>query len=219
MKRTFDLLFALILLIIASPLLIVIMLAVYIETGLNPIYVQKRGITLEKGLFSIYKIRTMYQIPTSNNENNGITIKTGLDKFITPLGFWLRKTGVDEFAQLINIIKGDMSFVGPRPLAENDLRLFKALFPEDYKERGSISSKPGITGYWQIFGDRSAGTKNLVNLELYYESNKSILMDTFILLETIPVILFAKHVDAIISKPMNYITDEKHNLIDERVSK
>lgn len=204
MKRTLDLVFALFLLTVSAPFLLIIMVVVYIETGLSPIYIQKRGITLEKGLFSIYKIRTMYKVPPDNpTDDNGITLKKGLDKYITPFGYWLRKTGIDEFAQLINVIKGDMSFIGPRPLSESDLIIFRQEFPEDYKERLKVNSKPGITGYWQIFGDRTGGTKNLINLELYYEENKSVLMDIFILLETIPVVLFAKHIDSIITKPKN----------------
>jgi len=180
------------------PLGLIIGTVVWFETGLNPIFIQRRGITLERSIFRIFKLRTMYMIPVSEQRiDNSITEKGWLENYVTPAGKWLRKTGIDEIPQLLNILLGDMSFVGPRPLQESDLLLLKNNYPELYKRRTTIKSKPGITGYWQIFGDRSGGAKNLVDLDLYYEERKTFGMDLFIGLETLPVILFAKHFDAV----------------------
>lgn len=198
MKRTFDICVSFALMILLFPLGLILAAVIWFETGLNPVFTQRRGITLGSGMFRIFKLRTMYKIPEDEQcPDNSITEKRWLENYVTPAGKWLRKTGLDEFPQLLNIFLGDMSFVGPRPLQESDLMLLKNNYPELYKKRAAIKSNPGITGYWQIFGDRSGGAKNLVELDLYYEERKSLLMDLFIGLETIPVILFAKHFDAV----------------------
>lgn len=198
MKRILDILIATTLMLIFLPLGGILAFIIWFETGLNPIFIQRRGITFEKGVFRIYKLRTMYAIPAeSKGSDRCITEKSWLEKYITPVGKWLRKTGIDELPQLLNVIKGDMSFVGPRPLQESDLQLLKVNYPELYAKRSSLKSKPGITGYWQIFGDRAAGAQNIVELDFYYEQNHSFWMDIFIGLETLPVILFARHFDAV----------------------
>ena len=198
MKRTFDICVSLVLMILLLPLGLILSAVIWFETGLNPIFIQRRGITLGSGMFRIFKLRTMYKIPADEHSPDvSITEKRWLENYVTPTGKWLRKTGLDEFPQLLNIFLGDMSFVGPRPLQESDLKLLKDNFPELNNRRAGIKSNPGITGYWQIFGDRAGGAKNLVEMDLYYEERKTFWMDLFIGLETIPVILFAKHFDAI----------------------
>ncbi|HOJ18406.1 MAG TPA: sugar transferase [Ignavibacteriaceae bacterium] len=200
MKRFFDFILALLLLILLSPLFLIIYLAVWMETGLNPIFVQQRGITFNGTLFRFYKFRTMHRVPDdAERYQNSITLKYGLDGYVTRFGKYLRKSGLDELPQLFNILKGDMSFVGPRPLQISDIELLQRNYPDHYTKRTTIKSRPGITGYWQVFGDRLAGVKNLIEMELYYEHSRSLLMDLFILVETVPVILFARHFDAIIS--------------------
>jgi len=200
LKRFFDILLSLIFIAILSPLFLFIGIVVWFETGLNPIYMQKRSLTFKHRVFNFYKFRTMHPVPEDLQiREESITLKFGLDGYVTRFGKYLRKSGLDELPQLFNILKGDMSFVGPRPLQMSDIELLQRNYPDHYTKRTTIKSRPGITGYWQVFGDRLAGVKNLIEMELYYEHSRSLLMDLFILVETVPVILFARHFDAIIS--------------------
>lgn len=90
-----------------------------------------------------------------------------------------------------------MSFIGPRPLMIQDLEILKDKSPINYKQRETITSKPGITGIWQIIGDRSRGAENLVSLDLFYEEKKSLVLDFIIFFSTIPMVIFAKNSDAL----------------------
>ena len=97
---------------------------------------------------------------------------------------WLRKSGLDEILQIFNVLKGEMSLVGPRPLLLREFNLMKKENPDLYKRREKINSLPGITGYWQIYGERERGAKNLVELDEFYDRNKSLLLDLKIILKT-----------------------------------
>jgi len=200
MKRFFDILFSLILILALSPLFLLITLVVWLETGLSPLYIQKRSLTYKHRVFNFYKFRTMHLVPPDvNAKDDTITLKFGLDVYVTRFGKYLRRSGLDELPQLINVLKGEMSFVGPRPLQVSDIELLKSDYPDLYNKRSEIKSRPGITGYWQLFGDRLAGVKNMLELELYYERHKSLTLIFFILVETVPVMVFARHFDAIVS--------------------
>ncbi|MHC1736569.1 MAG: sugar transferase [Ignavibacteriaceae bacterium] len=200
MKRFFDILFSIVLILALSPLFLLITLVVWLETGLSPLYIQKRSITFKHPVFNFYKFRTMHLVPADvSPKDDTITLKFGLEMYVTRFGKYLRRSGLDELPQLFNVLKGDMSFVGPRPLQISDIELLKTNYPDCYNKRTGVKSRPGITGYWQVFGDRLAGVKNLIEMELYYESKHSFLLDLFIITETVPVILFARHFDAIIS--------------------
>ncbi len=111
---------------------------------------------------------------------------------------WLRKSGLDEILQLINVIKGEMSLVGPRPLTTGDLELLKKSEPELYERRRILNSKPGITGYWQVCGRREDGAFNLIENDEYYERNKSLIMDLKLILKSVVVLLTASHSDSIL---------------------
>lgn len=188
---------ALLILIAASPLIAVMLIIAAIETRSLPWYIQERGLSMEKYRFRIYKIRTMKKT-AETADNNGIVIKSGLEGQVTSAGRFLRRTGLDELPQLVNILKGEMSFIGPRPLSVKDLKLMLTEYPAEYRMRGLLTSKPGISGYWQLFGDRRMGVKNLIELEMKYENEKSLLMDLFLAAVTVPVVLFARHSDAIL---------------------
>jgi lipopolysaccharide/colanic/teichoic acid biosynthesis glycosyltransferase len=111
---------------------------------------------------------------------------------MTSVGRFIRRFSIDELPQLINVIKGDMSLVGPRPLPINDFNRAdeRSEFWEYVKARDKV--KPGITGLWQISGRSIVGFKEMVWLDLYYVENQSLLFDLEILFETIPVVLFGK---------------------------
>ncbi len=202
-KRIFDFVIAAFLLVLLSPFFILISLVIYFETGNTPLFAQQRGLTLEGKEFRLYKFRTLKKEKSLGKESTHIFLKENLEGLVTYTGYILRQTGLDELPQLMNILLGEMSLIGPRPLSISDLQLMKEYNPTLYIRRGSYSSKPGISGYWQIYGDRQKGVMNLIELEGFYDRNKSISLDLFLILMTIPIVLFAKHSDAIIGSNKN----------------
>ncbi len=167
----------------------------------NPLVLQIRKITLDKNEIKMLKIRTIKssgKLVEFENKCSDIFIKDGLEQFVPIFCRWLRKTGIDEIPQVINVLKGEMSLIGPRPFPVHDLNILKVFTPEFYYRRSKINSKPGITGYWQVFGNRLLGTANLVECDEIYEKRKSITCDLKIILRTILVLIMAKHSDAII---------------------
>ena len=108
------------------------------------------------------------------------------DPRITKAGYYLREFSLDEIPQIINILKGDMSFVGPRPIVEKEISKYGQYF-ENYKK-----CKPGLTGLWQVSGRNNTTYEKRVDLDMHYIKNKSFFLDVKILLKTIPVVLFRK---------------------------
>ena len=212
-KRIVDFVFALALMIVVSPFILVVSLVLLLQHKTNPFYIQKRGLVLEKETFTIIKFKTMFKGAYTPLVAEEVFSKRGILFSIDKFCVWLRKTGLDELPQLLNIIKGDMSFVGPRPLSVDDLEIIKKTAPDFYKRRGELGSKPGITGLWQIFGNRNEGIKNLIELELHYEKIKSPVYDLYLLWKTIPVVFLANHSDAYLGESE---LDKKTN--DERIS-
>lgn len=196
LKRVVDLCAAIVLMIIVSPVLLLVAGVLFWQHKENPFYFQKRGLVLEKDVFVIIKFKTMFNGSYLPQDSEEVFSKqhslVAIDRFC----MWLRKTGLDELPQLINVIKGDMSFVGPRPLSVEDLAVIKETAPGFYDKRAGLNSRPGITGYWQIFGDRQKGIRNLLELELLYEGKKSPVYDIYLLWKTIPIVFTANHSDA-----------------------
>ncbi len=198
-KRGLDILISIGLLIFFSPVLTLIMGIIFVQTKANPIYIQKRGLTIDKYSFNIFKLRTLYpNIKNDNKEIHNVLIQSNFAKSVIPIGGFLRRTGIDEIPQLINVLMGKMSLIGPRPLSLHDLEIIKKETNELYKRRENLNVKPGISGYWQIFGDREKGIQNLIEYDEYYANNKSFLLDMFLMMMTLPLMLFARHTDAIV---------------------
>lgn len=195
LKRYFNLFFATFLFLISLPFLIIFSIIIFLETHEFPILVQKRALALNSNVINVYKLKTMKSC--KSNSIKDVFIKKDLFKFLTPTGKLLRKMGLDELPQLINVIKGEMSLIGPRPLTIEDLIYLYTYYPELIKRREKIKCLPGITGYWQIYGKREEGVKNLIDLDEYYEKNLSLKLDLTLLIRTLPVIFLAKHKDAI----------------------
>ncbi len=198
-KRVFDVVFSSLFLLILFPFILIILFVAWLETKQFPIYTQQRGLSLEKNLFTIFKVRTIKK-HSCTSPNEQVFFKPYYADFVPPFCRWLRKTGLDELPQLFNILRGDMSFVGPRPFSQEDLEIMKAHFSVVYSVRSNFSIQPGLTGTWQLYGDRNAGMKNLIHWDNYYVSHSSFFLDTKILFNTIPYIFFALHSDAIIEK-------------------
>ena len=181
MKRLFDILFSVFLLILLIPVFIVLSLLVK-ATSRGPVLFRQRRIGKDKAEFYIFKFRTMYlespkNMPTHLLENP--------DRYITPVGKFLRKTSLDELPQLINIIKGEMSFVGPRPALYNQYDLISLR-----DEQGVNSFRPGVTGWAQINGRDELEIPEKVKFDTYYIKKQSIWFDIKIIFVTIYKALF-----------------------------
>ncbi len=192
LKRAIDLFGALVGLVLAGPLMIVCAIAVKL-TSPGPIFFKQLRLGHGGRPFYVLKFRTMVIDAErrlaeleSQNEAGGVLFKIRRDPRITPIGGILRRTSLDELPQLINVLRGEMSLVGPRPLQLRDSHLLEASDPEAFATRLSVI--PGVTGAWQI-GGRSDGTEGMVRQDLEYVENWSLLLDLKILLMTIPAVL------------------------------
>lgn len=199
-KRIFDLVLSVFLSILLAPFFVLVCIIIFLETGNSPIFAQQRGLILEGNEFRIFKFRTLRHSNLAIKESSHIFRKDDLSGLVTFSGFVLRRTGLDELPQLLNVLLGEMSLVGPRPLSLWDLQMMKKNDPDLYERRKSINSKPGITGYWQIYGNRQKGVHDLIEADEHYEKNKSFIFDLFLITMTIPIMFFTKHSDAIIGK-------------------
>lgn len=198
-KRIFDIVLSILMLILASPVLLVFSLVLLFEIRSFPIYVQERGLTLSKRRFKIFKLRTIRprKKDIEHKTEADIFLKPGLKTEVTPFSKWLRKTGLDELPQLLNVILGQMSLVGPRPLMIEDLETMKRVSPELYARRGLLTNLPGISGLWQLFGNRAEGVIGMIALESLYQKVSSPFLDLKLLVYTTTVVLQAKNSDSI----------------------
>ena len=176
--------FALILLIILSPVILLVGLIIVIQDGFPIFFTQKR-IGINYTFFKIYKFRSMKK----DTPNVATHLLTNPDQYLLKIGKFIRKTSLDELPNLINILKGEMVFVGPRPALYNqdDLMTFRVA-------TGVSKLKPGITGWAQINGRDEISITQKVQLEQEYMNKKSILFDIEILIKTFTNVLFSKGV-------------------------
>jgi len=193
-KRIFDVLISALLIIILSPAWIIIVFLIKI-TSRGPIFYKARVIRKDGCEFDMFKFRSMYTNCSKKLHvekakkmviDNTDTKKLRNDTRITPLGKFLRKFSIDEFSQLWNVLKGDMSLVGPRPNVPYEYEIMA----EWQKKRQTVI--PGMTGIWQIKGRDEVIFNDQVVLDLYYVENRSLKLDLEILLKTIPVVIFGK---------------------------
>ena len=176
--------FAFLLLIILTPVFVIIAIFILIEDG-APIFFTQRRVGINYTFFKIYKFRSMKK----NTPNVATHLLINPDQYLLRIGKFIRKTSLDELPNLINIIKGEMVFVGPRPALYNqdDLMEFRVA-------TGVDKLKPGITGWAQINGRDEISIAEKVKLEQEYLSKKSFLFDLEILVKTFTNVLFSKGV-------------------------
>ena len=179
-KRLIDFFLSIVLLIPAIPICLIGAIFIMLETKGNPLYTQERvGLNGEK--FTIYKLRSMY----SDAEKDGHKWAEKEDSRITKVGSIIRKTRIDELPQLINIIKGEMAIIGPRPERPEFIEEFLKEIPE-FNDR--LAVKPGITGWAQVNGGYELSPKEKLQYDQYYIKHENFKLDLLILFKTIKVV-------------------------------
>jgi exopolysaccharide biosynthesis polyprenyl glycosylphosphotransferase len=182
LKRVMDVAGSIILLTLAAPVMIVVLLLIRLTSPGNALFTQKR--VGRNGVeFTLYKFRTMV---ADAERNTGPVLATANDPRITTIGAFLRATRLDEFPQLLNVLLGEMSLVGPRPERPHFVHQFREQIP-GYEFR--LAAKPGVTGLAQVFGTYSTSPARKLRFDLTYITKYSLLMDIRILLRTIAVLL------------------------------
>jgi lipopolysaccharide/colanic/teichoic acid biosynthesis glycosyltransferase len=202
MKRSIDFVVSLLVVVLGFPFFIAVALLIKL-TSPGPVFFSQLRIGEREELFTLYKFRTMRQgvddsihreftrsfiegrmSNSSLDEKAPSVYKLTNDPRITSIGNFLRKTSLDELPQFINILKGEMTIVGPRPPLQYELEYYE----EWHKLR--LEAKPGLTGLWQVSGRSSVPLDEMVKLDLYYIEHWTLLLDFKIMLRTIPVMLF-----------------------------
>lgn len=183
-KRAIDIIGSLIGLILASPILLIVGILIKLESK-GPIVFSQIRVGLKGKEFKMYKLRSMVvnaeelkKKLEEQNEMSGPMFKIKDDPRITKVGKFIRKTSIDELAQLINVLKGDMSLVGPRPSLPNEV----AELEEWMLER--LEVKPGLTCYWQVMGRNKIGFEEWMRLDIRYVRERSLWLDIKLILRT-----------------------------------
>jgi sugar transferase (PEP-CTERM system associated) len=190
LERAFDVLTSLGLLLVSAPFMLAVVVAIWIEEGLRaPVLYRQRRVGRYGAEFDVLKFRSM----RVDAEQAGRAVwATKDDPRVTRVGGVIRKTRLDELPQLINVLRGDMSFVGPRPERPEFVQRFEERIPY-YRERHTV--KPGITGWAQLcypYGSSERDAIEKLQYDLYYVKNRSLLFDLVILIQTVEVVLWGK---------------------------
>ena len=201
-KRLFDIVASLLVMIVGFPFLLAVSLLIKL-TSRGPVLFSQQRVGEHGRVFTLFKFRTMRagsddsihreftrsfiegrMSNSSLDEKSPSIYKLTNDPRITPIGNFLRKTSLDELPQFLNILRGEMAIVGPRPPLQYELEYYE----EWHKLR--LEVKPGLTGLWQVSGRSSVPFNEMVKLDLYYIEHWTLLLDLKIMLRTIPVMLF-----------------------------
>jgi exopolysaccharide biosynthesis polyprenyl glycosylphosphotransferase len=189
-ERAFDLLASAALLAITWPLMLLTMLAIKLEDGINaPVFYRQRRVGFEGCVFDVLKFRSMRLDAEPDGQPRWA--QKG-DERVTRVGSVIRKARIDELPQIINVLRGDMSFVGPRPERPEFVAELNEKIPY-YRERHCV--KPGITGWAQLcypYGSSEHDAAEKLQYDLYYVKNRSLLFDLVILLQTAEVVIWGK---------------------------
>lgn len=184
-KRIFDFVASLLGLIILSPLFLIIAIAIKIEDPKGPVFYSQIRLGKKQEAFKMYKFRSMVVDADKHlkdlldeNEVDGAMFKMKKDPRVTRVGQFIRKYSIDELPQLVNVLLGNMSLVGPRPPLPREV----AEYTEYDKQR--LAVKPGCTGLWQVSGRNDVGFHEMVALDLKYISKRNLGFDLYIMLRT-----------------------------------
>lgn len=195
-KRTIDILGSLLGIILFLPIFLIISSFYFYGEAKGPIFFKQKRVGENGDFFYIYKFRSMVlnaeEKLKSNHMlfdkyiKNNYKLEPNEDPRITKIGKFLRKTSLDELPQFFNVLLGDMSLVGPRPVITEELKEYGA------KTEHFLSVKPGLTGYWQVSGRSDVGYPERVDIELYYVYNQSLRLDIYILFKTVIDVLLRR---------------------------
>jgi lipopolysaccharide/colanic/teichoic acid biosynthesis glycosyltransferase len=195
LRRTADVVVSSLLLILFLIPMLLIAVAIHLEDK-GPAFFRQERVGLGGGRFTLFKFRTMFrggddrelreliarELRGEDTVENGSS-KLNNDSRVTRTGALLRKTSLDELPQLLNVLRGDMTLVGPRPCLSWEAEMF----PEEFEPRFSVP--PGLTGLWQVSGRSTLGTLDMLRLDVRYVENRSLRSDADILLRTVPALL------------------------------
>ena len=179
MKRAMDVVIASVGLLVGGPVLVAAMAAIRLESPGHPIYRQRR-IGRDGEPFDLYKLRTM--VHGAEHMGAGMAVDEG-DSRITRVGAFLRRTSLDELPNLVNVLRGDMSIVGPRPTIPVQVEQYTE------RQRGRLAVKPGITGWAQVNGRASLPWAERIELDLWYVEHQSLRLDLRILARTVAILV------------------------------
>ena len=192
-KRLIDIIASILLLLLLMPLFSVIMLLIYLSSP-GPVFYKQTRVGRWGKLFTLWKFRSMYcdadarlkEIMAQNEMTGGVIFKMKNDPRIIPIGRFIRKASIDELPQLWNVLKGDMSLVGPRPALPSEVNQYSL------QDRQRLEVIPGITCIWQVSGRSDIPFPQQVQLDVQYIQSQSLLLDLKLLLKTIPAVLLSR---------------------------
>ncbi|MEH7036407.1 exopolysaccharide biosynthesis polyprenyl glycosylphosphotransferase [Priestia megaterium] len=192
-KRFLDIVLSLIGLIFLLPVFILVAIGIKIEDKNGPVFFSQTRVGKNQSEFTMYKFRSMVSNAEEllenlleHNETTGAMFKMKNDPRVTRIGSFIRKTSIDELPQLINVLKGEMSLVGPRPPLKREVEVYT----QYQKQRLLI--QPGCTGLWQVSGRSNIGFEDMVELDLKYIVERSIFKDILIIIKTV-LLVFNKN--------------------------
>lgn len=201
MKRIFDILASSVAIVISSPIMLLIAIGIKLCDGGPVIFTQER-LTKDGKVFRVKKFRSMYV--ESQHREYYLTRKN--DERVTPVGKLIRRIHFDELPQLFNILKGEMSFVGPRPECPSIAEQYGEMIPEfDYR----LKVKAGLTGYAQVYGKYNTTPYDKLKLDLFYIENYSFVLDLKLMLMTFKILFMKENTEGIEAWQMNAMEDDK----------
>lgn len=193
LKRFTDVVLAAIGILVLSPFLVLIMFLIKWEDPKGTIFFKQQRVGKDGKLFHMYKFRSMVSNAEAlkatlmdKNEASGPVFKIRLDPRVTRVGSFIRKTSIDELPQLMNVLRGEMTLVGPRPALPDEVALYTEF------ERQRLSVTPGLTCYWQVSGRSNIGFDEWVQLDLQYIKERSMLVDLKLICKTVFVLFGSK---------------------------
>lgn len=192
-KRFIDIIFSIVGIILLSPMFFIVAFLIKLEDRKGPVIFKQIRVGENGKNFKIYKFRSMVTnaeelklLLANDNEASGPVFKMKQDPRVTKFGWFIRRTSIDELPQLINVLKGDMSLVGPRPPLPEEVEKYTSY------EKQRLTVTPGLTCYWQVNGRSAIGFEQWVEMDLNYIQERNFLLDMKLILKTVVVLVGSK---------------------------